>query len=194
MQRIALLLVASAAYGAVIRRGVDFDETTGVGEVGKGDVQQVFGWNNADLQTNAEAVSFYLHVTQEWTAVCDWARGSSDAISGTLETETMIDAAVEYDTRENSQDQVTKFVLNGFTGTPTTTGNPPPTGGAECCLVRGTGMNPDVVFDGTCDGISSGKAGTWQTPVVVRSGGLFVAHDGVSHFLPSTTTTVAPPV
>src|SRR5262245_5475316 len=37
---------------------VSVNPTSGVGFVGKGDVQSAFGWKNADLQANASAVKF----------------------------------------------------------------------------------------------------------------------------------------
>jgi hypothetical protein len=49
----ATLLLAPAASAAV-----NFNETTGTGFVGKGDVQVAFGWNNKQLQTNAGTVKF----------------------------------------------------------------------------------------------------------------------------------------
>ena len=50
---VATLMLAPAANAAVT-----FNETTGTGFVGKGDVQVAFGWNNKQLQTNATGVSF----------------------------------------------------------------------------------------------------------------------------------------
>jgi len=49
----ATLLLAPAASAAV-----NFNETTGTGFVGKGDVQVAFAWNNKQLQANASGVSF----------------------------------------------------------------------------------------------------------------------------------------
>ena len=66
---LAVALSAAPGFSAIL---VD-DE--GVGFVGKGDVQLLFGWNNAELQkcansipdapTNAGCLEFYL----EWTSV-----------------------------------------------------------------------------------------------------------------------------
>jgi hypothetical protein len=50
---VATLMLAPAANAAVT-----FNDTTGTGFVGKGDVQVAFGWNNKQLQTNATGVSF----------------------------------------------------------------------------------------------------------------------------------------
>ena len=46
-------MLASSALAAVT-----FDPVTGKGFVGKGDVQLEFGWNNAQLQSNASNVKF----------------------------------------------------------------------------------------------------------------------------------------
>jgi Spy/CpxP family protein refolding chaperone len=45
LMAIALLSISIATFAAVT-----FNPSTGIGFVGKGDVQNAFGWNNADLQ------------------------------------------------------------------------------------------------------------------------------------------------
>jgi hypothetical protein len=47
------MAVAGVAYATIT-----FDGVTGVGFVGKGDVQYTFGWNNKGLQDNADSVKF----------------------------------------------------------------------------------------------------------------------------------------
>ena len=63
MLRKAALTLAGTAVVALGSAGVasaavTFDSDTGVGFVGKGDVQLAFGWNNTQLQKNAPGVAF----------------------------------------------------------------------------------------------------------------------------------------
>jgi hypothetical protein len=49
---------------------VTFDAESGEGFVGKGDVQLVYGWNNKQLQDNADKVDFRVSAVSETTWTC----------------------------------------------------------------------------------------------------------------------------
>ncbi len=121
------VVVAGIALAAVV-----FDPVTGIGFVGKGDVQTVLGLNNAQIQTQAASLVFtYLAVdTYEVTQV--WATGnpvqpkSLNAHQITVARIQNVSASVAYDPRKvNGQKQVTGFNLNGFIGTPIVIGEVP---------------------------------------------------------------------
>ena len=57
-------LVGALAMSAVVFADVEFDGTTGIGFSGKGDVQSVFGWNNAEAQLNIPYVTFAADLVQ----------------------------------------------------------------------------------------------------------------------------------
>jgi hypothetical protein len=109
----ACLAVATAAYAAV-----SFDEETGVGFVGKGDVQAALGWNNKQLQDNADDLEFIYassySTTTTWT--CDRNAGPQTQERNNTTT-TFFEGAVTVVARERNQ--VTGFILTGFEGTPT---------------------------------------------------------------------------
>jgi hypothetical protein len=110
-----LLAVASIAYAAVT-----FDPTTGTGFAGKGDVQTVLGLNNAQIQAQAPSLVFTYVSTDTYEVVNAWATGNADnPVSLNSHTETVtttvgVNAAVVYDSRKNSQGQVTGFNLTGL--------------------------------------------------------------------------------
>ncbi|MEU0217673.1 hypothetical protein ABZ281_22310 [Streptomyces sp. NPDC006265] len=62
----AVLVVAGPAAASVA-----LDPATGTGFVGKGDVQTSFAWNNKQLQTNSDGVSFTYATTTHYSAVCE---------------------------------------------------------------------------------------------------------------------------
>jgi hypothetical protein len=68
----ACLAVTVAAYASVA-----LDASTGVGFVGKGDVQLAFGWNNAALQKNASGITFTYtaSTTEGYSYTCEWFTG-----------------------------------------------------------------------------------------------------------------------
>jgi len=161
----ALAVVSTAAFAAV---AVD---DTGHGFVGKGDVQLAFGWNNAQLQRNASGVTFTYEQSTEYTAVCTFVTGEGTRGERTHNiphtTLTGISATVAYDAR--TRNQITGFLLNGFSGTPTTIGGEVP------------------VVGGACPG-NEGHDGTWTsvTPGLPTGGGLFVNYGGTAVPLPNT--------
>lgn len=70
---LGLALVCVTALAAVT-----FDAATGTGFVGKGDVQDAFGWNNAQLQSNVTGVTFSYEATTTFEALCTFTTGEGN--------------------------------------------------------------------------------------------------------------------
>ena len=106
---------ATAAFAAVT-----FDPATGLGFVGKGDVQLAFTWNNAQLQQNAGGVDFLYMSEDRYDVECEWTTVTGGPNSRTIYHDVTIPRKVKvndniaYDTRKNSQNQITGFNLTGF--------------------------------------------------------------------------------
>ncbi len=168
---IATGLVACVAMSVIVYAAVVVDEN-GVGFVGKGDVQNVYGWNNAQLQANAEHVRFrFVAITQaEWE--CEWWTGpehNRKYHANNKEVVTELSANIAYDARKNKQGQITGFNLNGFVGEPEVYGDggePGDCGGGDGSgnggnnkrLVEGSLVygesDGDAVLEVSIDGIS----------------------------------------
>jgi hypothetical protein len=163
----AFAVVSTAAYASVA-----FDESTGTGFVGKGDVQVLYGWNNAAAQRNIPALTFNYVAEESWGYDCEFYTGPTQNRTRhevSHKKTTSVNASVAYDTRKNNQGQITGINLNGF-GTTTTTGGTVPTIGASC---PGNPGNGAVV-------IAVDSAPTSS------SGGLTVTYGGVTFPLPNT--------
>jgi hypothetical protein len=135
---------AGLAYAAV---NVEAD---GTGFIGKGDVQDAFGWNNAQLQSNASGVTFAVEstVVTEVSWVCtnsnndttqERARTTTTTVSGLLDSE-----------ERDKKNQVTGFNLFGYDGSAVTEtateGNPLNScPGGPWSLTTPAG-DPEVVF------------------------------------------------
>lgn len=108
----ATALVSTAAFAAVT-----FDETTGAGFVGKGDVQYTLGLNNAQVQA-ATLVFTYASTTEtvtEWTCDRDAGPQTQERSSTvTSSTQGVVSAVARV------KNQITGYTLSGFVGTPTT--------------------------------------------------------------------------
>ena len=98
------------ATSTVAKAEVTIDEN-GTGFVGKGDVQAVFDWNNAQLQENAIQVRFRLGESTTYHWICLNPQGKE---TGASDQQTTVDSEVAVDARKNKQGQVTGFYLNGF--------------------------------------------------------------------------------
>ncbi len=162
---VIVLFTASAAYATVT-----FDPSTGTGFVGKGDIQEFFGWNNKTFQNNANGVTFSFFSTDTYRATCTWVTDEGTAEEQTHDidrlTSTLVERNIVRESRMNSkgkQGDITGFKLTGF-GSQTTTGNVP-------------------VVGGSCLG-SDGADGTWTSvELISSSGGLYVNYGGNSYFL-----------
>lgn len=113
-----LVLVVAVSVALAI---VTFDPSTGAGFVGKGDVQLAFGWNNATLQQNANAIGFSYNYGQIAYQDCEATIGRF-TISATLRRIQLVHDVIQYDARTHKQ--VDGFVLQGY-GTITVFGATP---------------------------------------------------------------------
>ena len=103
------LLAATAAFAAVT-----FDPDTGTGFVGKGDVQQAFGWNNTQLQQNASGVTFSHVTSEERVRTCQTPGRPDLRLTEVVTRTTAINSQVAYETRNNKKGAITGFNLTGF--------------------------------------------------------------------------------
>jgi hypothetical protein len=71
---VAVLAVAGSASAATpviwAYGGVTFDPFTGTGTVPKGDLQSLFGWNNAEYEANVSTLGFRWQGAQGWRGDC----------------------------------------------------------------------------------------------------------------------------
>lgn len=174
------LLLAAAAATAMISSAaiasVTFDSNSGTGFVGKGDVQLVFGWNNAQLQSRASGVTFTYDAVDTYDVECYWETTTGGPNSKivvhdiTIPRHTRVNSSVGYEARKNSSGvsgPITGFFLTGLGGT-TTEGTTP-------------------VVGGTCPGASS-VATIIGVTLTGSTGGLNVNYGGNSVPLPNTPT------
>lgn len=118
MNRIRIVCFALAglvSFSAAISAAVTFDQATGLGFVGKGDVQDAFGWNNAELQANASAVTFTFESDAQYAQSC-MKENTRQTIYKDFKKTVAIDAAVTFEARKNRQGMVTGFQLLGYGG------------------------------------------------------------------------------
>jgi hypothetical protein len=109
------------AVAGIVFASVTLDPTSGTGFVGKGDVQTALGLNNAQMQAQAESLTFAYVTTDTYEVVNAWATGNPDnPVSLNSHTETVttvigVNSTVAYDPRKvNGQKQFTGFNLTGF--------------------------------------------------------------------------------
>jgi len=114
-----MVLLALAA--TPVLASVTFDLNTGKGFVGKGDIQDGFGWNNAQLQNNASGVTFTYIGTSEYLVTEAWATGNTlqpwSLSSHVAEISTVAGVAVALDgspRQVKGQKQFTGFNLDGI--------------------------------------------------------------------------------
>ncbi len=125
----AATFAASLGLMAPASAAVTFDPDTGTGFVGKGDVQTVLGWNDRQLQANADNVDFSATSTTvtevSWVCTNDRNENTQERQrTTTTETTGVVDTVA----RTNKNGSVTGFNLTGYQGTPETSssteGNP----------------------------------------------------------------------
>ena len=122
------LIAAFAATGLALSlvspasAAVTFNDQTGTGFVGKGDVQLALNWNNKQLQDNEKAgnVAFTYNKTtvQETTWECINER-NENVQERERTTTTTITGVVSHTARERNQ--ITGFNLTGFSSSSSTT-------------------------------------------------------------------------
>ena len=167
---IGLALTGVMAFSAAITAAVSFDAATGTGFVGKGDVQDAFGWSNAQLQANANAVTFTFESEGEYAQSC-LKENVRQTIYKDFKKTVDVDAAVAVQARKNPQSMVTGFELKGFVGT-----------------VSNESVPTDICNPGNADPSGWVVDPNGQYPVVTQiggssSGGLFVNFGGESVLL-----------
>lgn len=124
---LALALACATALAAAT-----FDADTGPGFVGKGDVQDAFGWNNAALRNNAAGVSFSYEATTTYAALCTFTTGDGTRGEQTHYVPHTIGLAIGSSVLHTARQhhQIDGFDLTGFgesfteTGTIPVVGNP----------------------------------------------------------------------
>jgi hypothetical protein len=134
MRKLFSIGAALVFASAVAFASVTFDPATGMGFVGKGDVQLAFGWNNQALQQNAEHLTFSYLAEEQYKYDCtftvevgrDKVREPQTQNRG---KQSSVSASVAYDARRSNQ--ITGFNLTGF-DTITTTGGAVPQDGGSC--------------------------------------------------------------
>ena len=166
MRRFVLVFAAIMLLALPTFATVTYCPGTGVGFVGKGDVQAVYGWNNAQLQRNAGGITFAYKVVTVFTATCTWTTGPDGFQSHTItRTKTTgINDQIAYNARSNKQ--IDGFLLTGFGSTSETD----------------TGFDGDddgnIPVDGTsCPG--KGTNGIWSV-TSQSTGGLYVIFNGTN--------------
>jgi hypothetical protein len=153
---LALAAAASLAMATVV-----FDFSTGVGFVGKGDIQNAFSLNNPQLQQALNScagdasscpLSFSHTANDVYEAVCTFTTGTGTrgqkTHNITIPRHTNINAAVAFDARKNNQ-------IDGFN----LTGDGNTTHGADVPVV-----GQPCVEEG-------GNGGVWTSVVLVSSSG-----------------------
>ncbi|WP_133257563.1 hypothetical protein [Paenibacillus montanisoli] len=113
---LALALTLSLSGSALA--SVTYDSSTGIGTVGKGDVQLALNYNNAQMQANASSLVFSQESEDEYLITVEWdtAEGKKQKhhTQKQHKTSTLADT-VSYDTKVKKQ--VVGFNLTGISST-----------------------------------------------------------------------------
>jgi hypothetical protein len=118
MTLVMVLGLSATAFAAVT---VD---SQGYGFIGKGDVQKALGYNNAQMQANAEKLMFAVttETIVSWDEIWDTGANSPKGVThhtATLSGSSTLSSAIDYDARKANQ--INGFIMNGFVGTPVAT-------------------------------------------------------------------------
>jgi hypothetical protein len=160
---VALALAVAGPASA----SVTLDPSTGIGFVGKGDVQTAYGWNDQKLQDYASSVTFsYSKTTDEQYAVtCGWdtesTQGRDHQVVITHHVQNKrgnVNASVAYDpksvSRNNPNGKVTGFKLTGFPdGQPVVTNEGTVPVVDESCPATGNADGTDNAVDKTIESV-----------------------------------------
>ncbi|MET4137230.1 hypothetical protein [Pseudarthrobacter sp. PvP090] len=165
----AAAFAASLTLASPAAATVTFDPATGTGFVGKGDVQDVFAWNNKALQTHASTVDFRVESVSDTTWTCTktltTGNGQTKEIVQERSTTTSVQGLVATAPRVNSQGKdgpVTGFYLQGYEGTTT--------------------LATDGPAVGSCPATQSGFVYDQNAQTTQSGGGLEVTHDGTNWY------------
>jgi hypothetical protein len=129
-------------------------DASGLGWVGKGEVQSAYGWNNKAMQDNVSGVTFVYDSTSTFEVTCefDTPGGTHHVITNTKTTGVL--ASMGSDARTNSsgkQGPMTGWYLTGF-GSGTSTGGAVPAVGDGCPGNSGLGAITAVTQTGVGEG------------------------------------------
>lgn len=156
----SLVAFAAAAVATAALAAVTFDSATGMGFVGKGDVQLAFGWNNKQLQDNALMVGFEYDAQEHYTVVCEFTTGEGTPGKQThlvpVSRSTKVSGEISGDVRKANQ--FNGFNLTGYSGAPVMVGSVPQVG--QSCL--GWGVQ-GVVESSTLSSTTGGLYATFNT-------------------------------
>ena len=167
------LAAGSALVSTAAMAAVTFDYDLGTGFVGKGDVQVLYGWNNAQAQTNLPSATFAVVGQNSYAVTCEWetgvgTRGYKLHIVTQNKT-TAVNSTVAVALRKNKQADITGINLTGY-GT-TNTNTPTPVVGGSCL---GEGVNGEITAVDDLGGTGDMLTVTWggitydlpNTPVI----------------------------
>jgi hypothetical protein len=149
---VATMLVGGFSFTTIAYAAVTFDPESGKGFVGKGDVQEVLGWNNKQLQQGASSLEFTF--VSETVSEVSW-ECTNDRNENIQERErtTTTETSGVVSSIARERNQITGFNLDGFksteTGDPVTEGpqvNSCPSGPWSLTTAAG---DPDVSTTGT---------------------------------------------
>jgi hypothetical protein len=130
-------------WAAPAHAAAEFDVATGTGFVGKGDVQLVFGWSNAQLQANAGATVFQYNEEAAWKVTCEYttSNGSKEGVPQEKTTTTTRNVRNSVDFAPRTKNQITGFGFSGFARSGgTLTSDPVPLQGGACTVGQVTGV------------------------------------------------------
>lgn len=108
-------------------------DSSGVGWVGKGEVQSAYGWNNQGMQDNVGGVTFVYDATATYDVTCEFDNPSGHHVISQTKS-TTVNSTVSSEARTNSKGKagpMTGWYLTGF-GTTTTHGQDAPAVGDGC--------------------------------------------------------------
>jgi hypothetical protein len=114
---------AVAVFATAVYAATTFDPDSGFGFVGKGEVQEIYGWNNKALQDNEANVEFRAksETVEERSWTCTNINDDSEQMRERKRT-TKIEGILSATGRERRQ--ITGFILNGYDGDPKTINTP----------------------------------------------------------------------
>jgi hypothetical protein len=174
--------VTTPTDAPVVMAAVTVDANTGIGFVGKGDVQYTFTWNNQALQANAALVRFrrvssvVTSSTWECTKTVVLGNGTIKYIEQLRANTTTSTFQGIITSIARERNQITGFNLSGYLGTPTSTST------VDGPAINACPNEPNALWELTT------PAGD---PVLVSStGGMEVSKDSGLNF----TALLSPPV
>jgi hypothetical protein len=121
MKKFFTAALASAVFiASPANATVTFDPGTGIGFVGKGDVQFAFGWNNAQMQARHLGVTFAVDESVSYDVTCEWTTvtggKNSKTITHTVTNHRDVSSNAAVDSQSRRTGQYTGWHLLGYSG------------------------------------------------------------------------------